>query len=173
VSADPRADTSFAASVGVHPPADPRPEAATPQVAGGLVPARKFIGRVAQLRVSEVREAVEAWRETMRDESLAWFAAEDEVADALVRSALHGAQKALLLHVADVFCEMVWYREGDEPTPGTALERRVQATEASGQYLTTLSMLAVLVRRHLEPATFDLLYRPFATAIPFPELARE
>ncbi len=52
-------------------------------------------------------------------------------------------------------------------------ELHVRATEASGQYLGTLAMLALLVRDHLEPATFARLYRPFAPHIPVAELGRE
>jgi hypothetical protein len=54
-----------------------------------------------------------------------------------------------------------------------APETRVGASEASGHYLATVAMLALLARDHLEPAAFDLLYGPFAARIPPAELAPE
>jgi len=101
----------------------------------------------------------------------AWFAAEDVVAQAIVAAGRQREQRPLLMQVADVFAHDVWYGAGGRrgPAPGA----RARATEASGQYVATLAMLALLVRDHLEPAALELVYRPFAAAIPVEELARE
>jgi hypothetical protein len=136
--------------------------------------ALKFVGRVAQLDLDAVRTAVEAWRGLMREESGAWFTAEEVVARAVVVSGRRDVQKELLLHVAEAFAYGVWYGGGRRAasTPETP-ETRVQATEASGQYLATLAMLALLVRDHLAPAAFETLYRPFAPLIRLDELGPE
>ena len=140
---------------------------------GGLGAALKFVGRVSQLDLDAVGGALGSWRQTMRDSASTWFAAEEAVARAVVISGRHGDQKPLLMHMADAFAHIVWYggRTGREHAP--AAELHVQASEASGQYLATLTMLALLVRDHLEPATFALLYQPFAPYIPLDELAPE
>jgi hypothetical protein len=121
-----------------------------------------------------VRAAVATWRESMRHDLEAWFAAEEAVARAVVAAGRHHEQRPLLIHVADAFANHVWYRARRPHPPGApAPELHVRATEASGQYLGTLAMLALLVRDHLEPATFARLYRPFAPHIPVAELGRE
>ncbi len=152
---------------------DDLPPAAAP-AAAGRVAASKFVGRVAQLDPGAVRAMVGTWRETMRAESAAWFAAEEAVAHALVASGRHHEQGPLLMYIAEAFAYHVWYGGRAHLTLGApAPEQRVRATEASGQYLGTLAMLALLVRDHLEPATFEVLYRPFAMLAPDAELARE
>jgi hypothetical protein len=68
----------------------------------------------------------------------------------------------------------VWYRARRHDTPGAPPpELHVRATEASGQYLGTLAMLALLVRDRLDAPTFARLYRPFAPHVPVAELGRE
>ncbi len=150
-----------------------RPADAAPGAAGRAA-ASKFVGRVAQLEPEAVRAVVGTWRETMRAESAAWFAAEEAVAQALVASGRHHEQGPLLMYIAEAFAHHVWHSGRAHLTLGApAPEQRVRATEASGRYLGTLAMLALLVRDHLEPATFEMLYRPFATLVPGAELARE
>jgi hypothetical protein len=136
----------------------------------GPAMARKFVGRVAQLHLEGVRAAVETWRDLMRDEAGAWFAAEEVVARAVVVSGRRGVQKELLLHVAEAFAHAVWYGGRADAAPP---ETRVRATEASGQYLATLAMLALLVRDRLDAGTFDVVYRPFAALVPLSDLGRE
>jgi hypothetical protein len=135
----------------------------------GVQAASKFVGRVSQLDAAAVRAAVHAWREAMRAESDAWFAAERAVADAVVTAGRTAEQEVLLGHLADAVLRSVWYRCGIGQTP----EARVGATEASGQYIGSIAMLALLVRDHLGAAEFALLYRPFARVIPIDELGRE
>ena len=147
---------------------DPRAEQA-PDVFGRDA-AHRFVGRVAQLDPEAVRAVVAAWRETMRQDLGAWFAAEDAVAHAVVTSGRYHEQRPLLIHMADAFARHVWSRG---PRGGVAPELRVHATEASGQYLGTVAMLALLVRDHLEPAAFARLYRPFAALVPTAALGRE
>jgi hypothetical protein len=141
----------------------------------GAPPAHRFVGRVAQLDPDAVRAAVATWRESMRHDLEAWFAAEEAVARAVVAAGRHHEQRPLLMHLAEAFAHYVWYGSGrPRLTPGDAApELRAQATEASGQYLGTLAMLALLVRDHLAPEAFALLYRPFAILVPLAALARE
>jgi hypothetical protein len=142
--------------------------------AHGSPAALRFVGRLALLDHEAVRDAVVAWRESMRDDASAWFAAEEAVARAVVTSGRHHEQRPLLIPLAEAFAYSVWYRGRPQLTLGeSAPELRVHATEASGQYLGTLAMLALLVRDHLDAATFDLLYRPFAALIPAADLGRE
>jgi hypothetical protein len=140
--------------------------------------ARRFVGRLAQLDPEAVYTSVQTWREAMREELGAWFAAEETVGRAVVASGRHEEQRPLLMHVAEAFAYGVWYGAGYGGRARLTLgehapELRVRATEASGQYLATLAMLALLVRDHLEPAEFEILYRPFAALIPADELVRE
>ena len=133
--------------------------------------AARFVGRVAQLDHAAVQHAVSTWRDRMRVGYDSWFAAEDAVAQAIVRSGRQVEQRPLLIHVADAFSQRVW--TGGHRDDAGAPERLVRATEASGQYLATLAMLAVLARDHLDAATFDQVYQPFAALIPIHELAPE
>jgi hypothetical protein len=159
-----------------HPPGTPRRPAGEgagqARRHGGPDVARRFVGRVALLDLGAVRAIADSWHRSMREGSDAWFAAEEAVGQAVIMSGRHGQQRPLLMAVADVFANSVWYgpaaRSGGAPP-----ERRVGATEATGQYLTTLAMLALLVRDHLEPPTFELLYQPFAVPIPPAELTAE
>ena len=75
------------------------------------------------------------------------------------------------MQVADAFAHDVWY--GAEGRQASAPESPAQATEARGRYVATLAMLALLMRDHLEPATLEMRYHPFAAAVPVEELARE
>jgi len=153
---------------GTDPPADPGPAGQGRDAAG------RFVGRLAQLDVGAVSASVQAWRESMREASGAWFAAEEAVAGALVASARQQEQRPLLMHVAEAFAHRVWYGGRVRLTLGEAApELQVRATEASGQYLATLAMLALLVRDHLDAPTFAVLYRPFAALIPVDALGRE
>ena len=140
----------------------------------GMGASLKFVGRVAQLDLDAVSEVIASWRQTMRHDSSAWFAAEEAVARAVVLSGRRAEQQPLLMHVADAFSRIVWYGGGrGARAREQAPELRVQASEASGQYLATLAMLALLVRDQLEPSTFALLYEPFAPFVPLDELAPE
>jgi hypothetical protein len=81
--------------------------------------------------------------------------------------------RPLPIPLTEAFAHGVWYHGHPRLTPGEAPELRVHATEPSGRYLGTLAMLARLVRAHVEPATFELLYQPFASPIPVADLVRE
>lgn len=147
------------------------PVGGAPRSAGTRT-ALKFVGRLAQLDLDAVCAVVASWHQTMRAETDAWFAAEEALGEAVVASGRRAEQEPLLMHVAQAFARAVWYGpEGRRAAP--APERRVGATEATGQYLATLAMLALLTRDHIEATTFDLLYRPFAAHIPPAELAPE
>lgn len=130
----------------------------------------EFVGRSAQLDLNAVRGAVQSWHAIMREEASAWFAAKKTLGNAVVSSGRRRVQEPLLLYVAQAFARAVWY--GPEAgRAGAAPDTQVGASDATGQYLATVAVLALLVRDHLAPATFDLLYRPFATLIPPPQLA--
>lgn len=135
----------------------------------GVPAAAKFVGRVSQLDAAAVRAAVEGWREVMRAESEAWFAAERAAAHAVLDAGRTAEQQVMLGHLSDAVLRTVWYRAGVGQTP----EARVGATEASGQYIASVAMLALLVRDHLSAGEFALLYRPFAGVVPVDELGRE
>ncbi len=163
---------------GGSPPAHAADAADAAPWPAGRGAARKFVGRLAQLDPEAVYASVQTWREAMREDLGAWFAAEEAVARAVVASGRHDEQRPLLMHVAEAFAYGVWYGAGyggrARLTLGeSAPELRVRATEASGQYLATVAMLALLVRDHLEPEAFEVLYRPFAALIPVDELRRE
>ena len=85
------------------------------------------------------------------------------------RTGRRAEQKPLLMHVADAFSTIVWHGGGTAREREQAPELRVQASEASGQYLATLAMLALLVRDRLEPSAFAMLYQPFAPHIALDE----
>jgi hypothetical protein len=168
VRADPRAAAPGRGEAADGAPADGA------AAAHGAPAARRFVGRLALLGHESVHDVVAAWRASMRADATAWFAAEEAVARAVVTSGRHHEQRPLLIPLAEAFAYSVWYRGRPRLTRGeSAPELRVRATEASGQYLGTLAMLALLVRDHLEPATFELLYRPFARLIPAAGLGRE
>lgn len=137
--------------------------------------ASKFIGRLAQLDIAQVRSAIGAWRSIMRGEYVAWFAAERSAARAISASGRSAEQDILLDHVAECFRRAIWYsrRRSGEAHEREPAEETVQATEASGQYVATVAMLALLVRDRLAAAEFGLLYRPFVELIPPEELDRE
>lgn len=143
--------------------------AVTEPHAAGVRAASKFVGRVSQLDAAAVRAAVHAWRDVMRTESEAWFAAERAAAHAVLSAGRTAEQEILLGHLADAVLRTVWYRAGAGHTP----EARVGATEASGQYIGSIAVVALLVRDHLTAPDFALLYRPFAAVIRLDELGPE
>jgi hypothetical protein len=143
--------------------------------ASGPAAARRFVGRLALLDREALCAALDAWRELMRAESATWFAAEAAAARAVAAAGRHDDQRPLLVHLSDAFARLVW-SGGWPPAPGglgAAPERRARGSEAGGLYVATVAMLAVLVRDHLDAATFALLYAPFATLVPPAELERE
>ena len=154
----------------------PQPRRSGPQLEGaitgphavGVQAASKFIGRVSQLDIGAVKTVVETWHQLMRAESDAWFAAEMAAARAVRESDRAAEQEVLLGHMADCVLNRVWYRPG-----GGAPEEHVGATEASGQYVASVAMLALLVRDFLAPRDFALLYAPFARFIPLEAVGRE
>ena len=155
-----------------HRPSEHEPRAATQRLAYGAPAASKFVGRVSQLAVEDVRAAVRAWHDVMRTESEAWFGAERAAGNAVAAAGRTAEQEALLADLGESVLRGVWYRDAVGHRPGTP-EARVGATEASGQYVAAVAMLALLVRDRLTAAEFALLYRPFAALIPPEELGPE
>jgi hypothetical protein len=156
--------TTGSDAVGRHE--KPPGRAAEPRPGGGLMSATKFLGRLAQLDLAALGVAIHAWRAAVVASGEAWFAAEESVARAIRNTRRYDEQEVLLRHVTELFRRARWF----VPTaPGA----RIRATEASGQYVATTAMLALLVADQIATADFELLYRPFATLIPTAELARE
>ena len=137
-----------------------------------LLAATKFVGRVSLIDADTLRTVVATWHDVMRTESETWFAAERATAEAIVAAERTGEQGELISELSDHFLRRVWYRAAPGHAPRTP-ERRVGATEASGQYVATLAMLALLVRDHIAAREFDVLYSPFVQIIRAEELARE
>lgn len=135
-------------------------------VMAGLAPASKFLGRLAQLDLETLGRAIHAWHRVATDEATAWYEAEAAVADAVERTRRYAEQEMLLRHMATLFLSRIWFREA---APGA----RIRAAEPAGQYVATLSMLALLVRDGLHEQQFALLYAPFVDIIPLEQLERE
>ncbi len=131
-----------------------------------MVAASKFLGRLAQLDFATLAAAIRDWREAMRLSSREWFVAEEAVAREITATGRYPDQERLLAHMVDVFRRAAWFTSAE---PGA----NVGATDASGQYVATIAMLALLVRDRLRPGEFDVLYQPFARRIPVGELERE
>jgi hypothetical protein len=149
----------------------PGPRAARAvRTAGGVDAAADFIGRLAGLTLAEVRRFIGEWHHAVATDADRWFAAEAAVAEAVSRSRRHAEQRVLLRLIADTVTNALWYRHA-QTAPG--LERRVRATEASGQYAATLAMLALLVRDHLDEGDFAAVYAPFTELIPLEDVAPE
>jgi hypothetical protein len=156
------------------PAAEARGRAPTPATgpdaeprAPRLVPSpAKFLGRLSQLDLDALGNAVHAWRSAVAASSDAWFAAEESVARAITSGRHHDEQEVLLRHITDLFRRGPWFKPD---APGA----RIGAVEASGQYVATTAMLAVLVYPEIEAREFELLYHPFARLVPVSELGRE
>ncbi|HUQ83634.1 MAG TPA: hypothetical protein VM076_20950 [Gemmatimonadaceae bacterium] len=130
------------------------------------------MGRVSLLDADGLRTVVSVWHNVMRAQTDVWFAAERATGEAIVTAGRAVEQEVLIGAISDHFLRRVWYRAAPGQEARTP-ERRVGATEATGQYVGTLAMLALLVRDQLAQADFDVLYSPFAELIPAEELARE
>ena len=136
----------------------------------GVAAANAFVARVAELDHDGVRTFIRGWHRVVGADAEAWFDAEAAVAAAVVRSGRQADQRPLLVRIADVFTNAVWYRLARaRVTP----EAHIGATEASGQYSATLAMLALLARDHLAEHHFALVYLPFASLIPAEELGAD
>ena len=131
-----------------------------------LTAASKFLGRLAQLEFATLGEVVQRRHRVMAQSHDAWFDAERAVADAVSDAQRHPEQEVLLVHIAEVFRSAPWYKTRHPSS-------RVGSTEASGQYVATVALLALLVRDRVPPDAFDLLYAPLAGVIPLGLLERE
>jgi hypothetical protein len=143
-----------------------REERSTRSLPAGLPAASKFVGRLAQLDLRSLGEAIAAWRAAVASTDAAWFDAEAAVAGAIAAANRHTEQRILVGYIGDLFVDSRWF---SAEAPGTL----IGAAEPAAQYVATLAMLALLVRDRLAPGEFELLYRPFARLIPPDTLARE
>jgi len=132
----------------------------------GVVVAAKFLGRLAQLDLAALGEAIFEWRRAVVRDGDGWFAAESAVARAIADSGRYAEQEVLLGHITQLFRQGPWFKP---QMPGV----RVGATEPSGQYVATTAMLALLVRDQIGAHELELLYQPFAAFIPIVELELE
>ena len=126
-----------------------------------------FLERLERLGRAAVDRAVHAWRAAITEEPDTWFSAENALADAIRASGMHAEQEQLLEQLLALFRRAGWFRPPQFGTtsaerPGTMKD----GSEASAQYVTTIGLLAVLVRDRLSTPVFDLLYKPFAELIP-------
>ena len=154
-----RSDLNQAAS-------DRAERAVAAHTAAGLIPASKFLGRLSQLDFNTLGEAVRTWHRIAAESGDLWFIVEESVARAVHDSSRYTEQDVLLRHMSTLFLESTWFTSAQ---PGV----RIRAAEPSAQYVATIAMLALLVRDRLLPDEFELLYRPFAGAIPVDALLRE
>jgi hypothetical protein len=136
------------------------------QRAAGMRPAQMFIGRLAQVDLETLGQAIQTWRGAVANHGTAWYAAEGAVAVAMERTGRHDQQRALLRHIGELFLSRSWFTAA---APGA----RIYAAEPAAQYVATLAMLALLVRDSMRSNEFALLYSPFARIIPLHELDRE
>jgi len=125
--------------------------------------ALKFVGRFAQMDIESVGVTIRTWHR-LADQR--WFQAEAAVAAEIEATMRYSEQEMLLEQIADMFQRATWFWRSE---PGDA----VGAAEPSSQYVSTLAMLALLVRDRLDPNHFEILYQPFAQFIPERELDPE
>jgi len=117
-----------------------------------------FLGRLSQLSLERLGDAVQAWRAELA-ESGAWHSAEDAVSRAIAETTCHRSQWLILERLFNTFREAPWYKKAQ---PGSL----VPGSDAAAQYVTTAALLALLVRDVLAPAAFDTMYYPFQSIIP-------
>ena len=122
----------------------------------------RFLERLAHLEFAQVATVVSVWRETLR-RSDEWYAAEDDVGDAITFTRRHDEQKRLQGRLYDLFRRATWFSDAQP----TAAE---QATEAAAQYVASAAAFALLVVDELDPGSFATLYAPFAGIIPLADL---
>ena len=132
----------------------------------GLVMASKFLGRLSQLTITDLRVPVEHWRRAVSQGSTQWFVAESAAAEAMRSTDRHVEQEMLLEQLVDLLRRAGWMRH-------TGALEMVGASEASVQYTATLAILALLLQDRLSPRDFSMLYSPFAPLIPLEELGPE
>jgi len=165
-----RAHGEPAASEGHQPRHGTRTEVRTrgaPRATTGVydasLAARKFLGRLALLDLHQMGTAIHRWHGLV---SSGWFEAEAALARAMEDSDRYTEREIWLEEMAGIFRRKPWFKRGE---PGTA----IGASDASGQYVATATMIALLVRDHLAAPYFQMLYEPFAELIPLDELQRE
>lgn len=117
-----------------------------------------FLGRLPQLSLQRLGDAVQAWRVEL-SQSGAWHTAEDAVSRAITETSRHRMQWRILERLFDTFHDAPWFKAAQ---PGSM----VPGSDAAAQYVTTAALLALLVRDVLAPATFETLYFPFQSIIP-------
>jgi hypothetical protein len=117
-----------------------------------------FLGRLAQLSLERLGDAVHAWRVELAKSS-AWHTAEDAVSRAIAETARHRPQWLILERLFNTFREAPWFKAGQ---PGSL----IPGSDAAAQYVATAALLALLVRDVLAPAAFQTLYSPFQSIIP-------
>jgi hypothetical protein len=118
--------------------------------------AMTFLDRLGALKFEQLGAAVRRWQSLA---GAAWFDAERSVARAILAARAHAAQERLIDRISELFRRARWFTA---QAPGAV----IGASDASGQYVTTIAALALLVCEELPPGDFELLYRPFAAMIP-------
>lgn len=134
--------------------------------ARGMAEASKFLGRLSQLQVADLREPIERWRRAVTTSSTGWFAAESALARLMTATGRHEEQERLLTQLVETLRYAGWFRR-------TSAVEKIGGSEASIQYTATLALLALLLRDQLDGPEFALLYGPFGSIIPLAELGPE
>lgn len=117
----------------------------------------RFLERFEQLSTQELRGTLERWRAVVGRGS--WFQAEDAVSAAIAATNRYVARDRMQGRLYDIFRTARWFHA---EVPGTA----VPGNEATAQYVASSALLALMVRERLHAHEFDVLYAPFASAIP-------
>jgi len=133
--------------------------------AGDTDAATEFIRHLARLDVNDLEAIGRRWRHTVTTDPSGWFAAESAVGRAVHATGRKMAQESLLEALSDVAKRRGWWRiDRIQTTDGRGL------TEAAVQYAATLAVIALLVRDVIAAAEFEVVYAPFAPALPLAEL---
>ena len=122
----------------------------------------RFLERLRGLEFSALLAAVERWRAVFSED---WHEADRAAAAAIDAAGRHRERDAVLEAKFETFRRADWYR-------GAAIGVAGRPMKATSQYVATAALMALLVREYLAREHFETLYRPFAEAIPVPELER-
>jgi len=123
----------------------------------------RFLARLARLSHAEISTAVATWRDGLRCTN-AWYAAEDEVGDALTATRRHDEEWRLQEHLYELFRRASWRLE--RPVSPTTTE----TSDAAAQYLASTAAFALMVADGLSVQGLTTLYSPFAEVVPLGEL---
>jgi hypothetical protein len=123
----------------------------------------RFLERLAHMDVGEYGGVVQRWRDALAAEN-GWYAAEDAVGDAIAATRRDGEMWLLQDRLYAIFRDAPWYTRQPLGAPHAP-------PEVASQYLATSAAVALLVADVLEAKHLNVLYGPFAAAIPLTDVA--